>query len=50
MKRMLVLYHQAFKQFVLYKLESLHKIYELDTDDLGLDITSEAFGKLLKML
>ncbi len=38
----------AFKQFVLYKLESLHKIYELDTDDLGLDITSEAFWEVIE--
>ena len=38
----------AFKQFVLYKLDSLHKIYELDTDDLGLDITSEAFWEVIE--
>lgn len=40
----------TFKQFVLYQLECLHKIYELDTNGLDSDITSEAFGKLLKML
>jgi hypothetical protein len=40
----------TFKQFALYQLESLHKIYELDTNGLDSDITSEAFGKLLKML